>query len=77
MNNNFHIYFNSLQANKDITTAAAADGEKLQQIYDGGKMMIFDPLRNDEFTSDGTNLIFANTPSEQDDAPNDFTSRFI
>lgn len=56
---------------------AAVDGEKLQQIYGGGKTMIFNPLQNDEFTSDGTNLIFANTPNEQDDAPNDFTSRFI
>jgi hypothetical protein len=53
------------------------DGEKLQQ-NGGFKMMIFNPLQNDEFTqSDGTNLIFANTPNEQDDAPNDFTSRFI
>lgn len=53
------------------------DGEKLQQMYGDGKMMIFNPLRNDEFTSDGTNLIFANTPIQQDDAPNDFTTRFI
>jgi hypothetical protein len=41
--------------------------------------LIFNPAAlSDEFSSDGTssaNLIFTNTP--RNDAPNDFTSRFI
>jgi hypothetical protein len=51
-----------------------------QQIYDENMIepLIFNPAAlNDEFSSDGTsaNLIFTNTP--RNDAPNDFTSRFI
>ena len=84
-----HFALQLLKANKDITTAAQAAlrvKELLmppQQLYDGNnniETMMFNPTfdvdADDEYTSDGrANLIFTNTPHNE--APNDFTSKFI